>query len=99
MTSSLDKLNALSALAGLSRKATEDREAAQKTPVNKASNPSTDATLALAALAAMLGAAVTGNAQQTTPVQDSVDIFDVNDITSLEVVIVINGNNHVVFSI
>ena len=98
MTSSLDKLNALSALAGLSRKAVAEREAAPKTPVNNAQNPTTVANLALAALAALVGNVAAGQIN-TAPVQDNVDLFDIEYLESLEIVVVINGKSNVVFSI
>ena len=93
-------LKALSDLTAASNKAKAE-QAAKAVPVNQATNPSANAALAVAALAAV---AKTVAANQTTPnveaiADNTAELFDIEDIESMEVIIVINGNEHVVFSI
>lgn len=63
-------------------------------PVNNASNPTAAANLAVAALAALVPTATA-----SAIADDTATLFEVEQVQSLEVVVIVNGTSHSVFSI
>ena len=85
------------ALANLALLALANQPPAKTTPaapVNNAINPTATANLAMAALTALVPAL--GVAQV---VDNTAELFEVEEVQSLEVIVVVNGTSHSVFSI
>jgi methyl coenzyme M reductase subunit C len=85
--------SALANLALLALSAAPEQKPITK-PVNNATNPSVAANLAVAALGALATTALVDSVQDNTA-----ELFDVEAVESLEVVVIINGASYSVFSI
>ena len=85
--------SALANLALLALSAAPEQQPITK-PVKNATNPSVGANLAVATLGTLATTALVDSVQDNTA-----ELFDVEAVESLEVVVIINGTSYSVFSI